>query len=296
MLSNLKISIRIAIGSVVAIVALVILILYSESQLNTIYNLIQNQNKLANDSVLSADNIISSARTFTYIFGVLVTLFIIGYSIIMLRSIIVPLKMIIERAQQLQRVCITNLGKGLMAMSKGDMSVEVEKATKHLNLNSKDELGSMAATIDKVISQSQAGIDAYEIVREKINELNLETEKLINDSNDGKLDNRGDVSKFEGFYQEIVKGFNGVLDAVILPVQDGARVLEIYSTGDLTPRVTAEYKGQHQLIKNSINKVGESISGILSQVTEAVQATSSASAEISSSTEEMAAGAQEQSS
>ena len=65
--------------------------------------------------------------------------------------------------------------------------------------------------------------------------------------------------------------------------------------GDLTPRVTGNYQGDHQMLKNSINKMGESVSKILNQVKEAVQATASAANEISSSTEEMAAGAQEQS-
>jgi methyl-accepting chemotaxis protein len=66
--------------------------------------------------------------------------------------------------------------------------------------------------------------------------------------------------------------------------------------GDLTHRVEGAYNGDHQLIKNSINTVAESLDKALLDVSAAVSATASASSQISSSTEEMAAGAQEQTS
>ena len=104
------------------------------------------------------------------------------------------------------------------------------------------------------------------------------------------------MSKYNGGYREIVNGINSTLDAVIVPLKEGVTALEKMATGDLTVRITSTYKGDHQIIKNSINGLAESISNALSEVTEAVQATASASNEISSSSEEMAAGAQEQSS
>jgi methyl-accepting chemotaxis protein len=68
------------------------------------------------------------------------------------------------------------------------------------------------------------------------------------------------------------------------------------ATGDMTARMNGDYRGDLQLIKESINKVGGSLQDALRKVSEAVSATASASSQISSSTEEMAAGAQEQTS
>ncbi|MCX6170187.1 MAG: methyl-accepting chemotaxis protein [Ignavibacteriales bacterium] len=200
-----------------------------------------------------------------------------------------------DRMKQLESVCITNLGNGLMGMSKGNLSLKVEKATNNLEVKTKDEIGEMTEVFNSMLSKAQAGIDAYEGVRAKINMLTAELQQLIEDSKNGLLDNRGDVTKFEGAYNGIVNGMNEMLDAVILPVQDGAKVLEVMATGDFTQRVTAEYKGQHKMIKQSINNLGDSVGSILREVSEAVQATASASNQISSSTEEMSAGAQEQS-
>ncbi len=158
-------------------------------------------------------------------------------------------------------------------IAQGDTSVEIKaKSEKDVLSNSMIKVvESIRSVIAEAVMLSQAGIE-------------------------GQLSTRGNAAKFQGGYKDIVEGFNSVLDAVILPIQDGARVLEVMATGDLTVRVTKEYKGQHQNIKNSINKMGESIGAVISDVAEAVAAAASASTQISSSTEEMAAGAQEQSS
>lgn len=297
-----------------------------------------------------------------------------------------PLNLVKDRVAQLQSVCITNLGNGLQAMSRGDLTAKVEKVTQPLNMDLKDEIGILANIVDQMILKSQTGIDSYELVREKIEQLINETDtltqagkegkldtrgeaakfegvykgmvkginetldavilpvkegsdvlekiskgdlavkvngdysgdhqiiknsintliekikQLINETEllsktgkEGKLDTRGDVSKFEGAYKELIQGVNDILDAVVLPVKEGSDVLEMMAKGDLTVRVLGDYKGDHQLIKNSINRLADSFYRALTDVTTAVQTTATASTQISSSTEEMAAGAQEQS-
>ena len=113
---------------------------------------------------------------------------------------------------------------------------------------------------------------------------------------EGKLATRADAAKHQGDFRKIVQGVNDTLDSVIQPVQEGSRTLAVMATGDLTVRMEGEYQGDLQLIKDSINKVGQALDAALEKVGSAVTATASASSEISSSTEQMAAGAQEQTS
>ena len=131
-----------------------------------------------------------------------------------------------------------------------------------------------------------------ETLRSLINEVSTLTKSAA----DGKLSQRGDTSKYDGGYREIVRGFNDTLDAVIMPINEGSKVLQIMATGNLAARMEGDYKGDHQLIKKSINELGESLTKVITDVLEAVQATASASNQISASAEEMAAGTQEQSS
>jgi len=196
----------------------------------------------------------------------------------------------------------------------GDVNIE-------LKTDSNDELGKLEKSFLVLVENTKQQV----AVAEKISdgdldvEVNIKSDKdvlnksfvkvvktlkdLVNEATmlskagvEGKLSTRGNAANFKGGYKEIVQGVNETLDAVIKPVQEGAGVLEIMAKGDLTPRVSGNYQGDHQILKNSINKMGESVSSILNQVKEAVAATASAANQIAAATEEMAAGAQEQSS
>jgi methyl-accepting chemotaxis protein len=129
-----------------------------------------------------------------------------------------------------------------------------------------------------------------------VNALVADAVMLSQAAINGKLATRADAAKHQGDFRKIVQGVNDTLDAVIKPVQEGSNALVVMATGDMTVRMQGEYRGDLQLIKESINKVGGSLQDALRKVSEAVSATASASSQISSSTEQMAAGAQEQTS
>jgi methyl-accepting chemotaxis protein len=67
------------------------------------------------------------------------------------------------------------------------------------------------------------------------------------------------------------------------------------SKGNFTVRVNGNYKGDHRIIANSINSLGDSLIGVMKNISEMINLAASISEQISSSTEQMAAGAQEQS-
>ncbi|QQS36383.1 MAG: methyl-accepting chemotaxis protein [Ignavibacteriales bacterium] len=157
-------------------------------------------------------------------------------------------------------------------VSAGDFSTEIKKL---------DDADEITPALNKIL--------------ETLRDVKKETESLTKAAIDGRLDTRGNEVKFSGGYSEIIKGINNTLDEMIKPVKEGSAVLEKMAAGDLKARVKGEYNGDHQIIKNSINQLGNSLGALISDVVESVQATASASVQISSSTEEMAAGSQEQS-
>jgi methyl-accepting chemotaxis protein len=147
-----------------------------------------------------------------------------------------------------------------------------------------------------IIVSSEHDVLARELVKmvETLKELIHTLQGLTKNVLNGDLSQRCDAGPFKGGYREIIENLNKTLDAMINPVSEGARVLSVMATNDFTARVDGNYKGDHRLIIDSINNLGESISSVIREVNSAVSATASASSEISSSTEEMAAGAHEQ--
>ena len=271
----------------------------SRAEMNAIAKIVDMKELDAKAKSDANTELANSATTMMIIIMVIGFLISIGLGLFISKIISNPLNL------------LTNVA-GKIAV--GDVDVDVEQKTN-------DELGTLMGAFKKLVENTKQQV----AVAEKISdgdmsvEVNVKSDKdvlnksfvkvvkalkdLVSEATmlskagvEGRLTTRGNAANFNGGYKEIVQGVNDTLDAVIKPVQDGARVMDEFATGDFTGRVTADYKGEHQLIKNSINRMGESVSSIINQVKEAVAATASAANEISSSTEQMAAGAQEQSS
>ncbi len=83
---------------------------------------------------------------------------------------------------------------------------------------------------------------------------------LVSDANmlskaavDGKLDTRADASKHNGDFRLIVQGVNNTLDAVIGPLNVAAEYVDRISKGDIPPKITDNYNGDFNEIKNNLN-------------------------------------------
>jgi methyl-accepting chemotaxis protein len=237
-----------------------------------------------------------SARNLIIIIVILAIFIGITLSIIIANILSKPIVYISEQAHQLNLVGITSMNSALKSLAEGNLDQRVEFELKPMELDRTDEIGNLSQSMDKVIHGINSMREEYDITRTLIKNLISETDTLVAASSEGNFDSRGDEEKFKGMYKGLVKRLNSLIEAIITPVQEGSRVLEIMSKGDLTARVVGNYSGDHQIIKNSINALGDSNSKLINELKEAVEATASASTQISSSAEEMAAGAQEQSS
>ncbi|UUX92682.1 methyl-accepting chemotaxis protein [Methanoplanus endosymbiosus] len=102
----------------------------------------------------------------------------------------------------------------------------------------------------------------YEDIKNNINaiasvlqEFQKEFDKLIVYSQEGQLDKRGDPSKFEGAYADVIKGVNDTLDAILIPIGEGNRILDQVAHGKINELITQKYKGDHEAMKNNINGI-----------------------------------------
>ena len=59
-----------------------------------------------------------------------------------------------------------------------------------------------------------------------------------------------------------MEGVNHLLDATLLPIEEGNRVLRQIRGGNLRERVEIECKGDHQKMKDAINGVHDWLKGL----------------------------------
>lgn len=83
--------------------------------------------------------------------------------------------------------------------------------------------------------------------------LVAEAERMTEAAISGNLSNRGNIDLFQGGYKDIIAGFNKTLDAVIEPLNMTAIYMKRISEGDIPEKITEEYMGDFNDIKNNLN-------------------------------------------
>lgn len=160
----------------------------------------------------------------------------------------------------------------IQEMSKGHLS-------NRLNIDTTDEVGEMANTMDKMADSlqflvigtmnriSEGDVSMNVEITDPQDEIgpalkkNIETIRaLISEANalsqaavEGRLDTRGHADAFSGGFREIVAGVNSTLDAVVGPLNVAAEYIERIGKGEIPPKITDEYYGDFREIKNNLN-------------------------------------------
>ncbi|MFI3122591.1 MAG: hypothetical protein QX194_01485, partial [Methylococcales bacterium] len=97
--------------------------------------------------------------------------------------------------------------------------------------------------------------------------LQDEMQRLTVASNEGLLSERGKPEKFQGEYAAVVNGVNNMLDAILLPIGEGNRILSLIRGGDLRQKVEVACQGDHDKMKQAVNGVHGWLSDLVAYVT-----------------------------
>ncbi len=115
--------------------------------------------------------------------------------------------------------------------------------------------------IDELIAQTYKG--DHEKMKQAVNNVALVLQnlqkmlvRLTEASKEGQLSERGKADEFHGAYAEIVHSVNTMLDAILLPIGEGNRILAQISNGKIDELITQTYKGDHEKMKVAVNNVG----------------------------------------
>ncbi len=132
-------------------------------------------------------------------------------------------------------------------VAEGDSSVNIE-------VKSKDEIGQLLAAMKHMV----------ETIRALVNDVGMLAQAAVQ----GKLDTRADATRHQGDFHKIVEGVNETLDAVIGPLNMAANYVDRISKGDIPPRITEEYKGDFNAIKQNLNILIDAMNEVTTAATE----------------------------
>jgi len=103
-----------------------------------------------------------------------------------------------------------------------------------------------------------------------VNLLVSDAKMLSQAAVEGKLATRADASKHQGDFKAIVVGVNNTLDSVIGPLNVAAEYVDRISKGDIPAKITDNYNGDFNEIKNNLNNCIEIMESLLKEANKVV--------------------------
>ncbi len=134
-----------------------------------------------------------------------------------------------------------------------DVKLHVNNILKILGVIVSYAEGNFAPILDKLPGKQIIANENLDLLRKNLVQLTEDVSFLGKGAMDGRLDIRADVTRYHGDFLKIADGFNMTLDAVINPLNVSAEYIDRISKGDIPPRITDEYKGDFNEIKNNLN-------------------------------------------
>ncbi|MCD4845523.1 MAG: Cache 3/Cache 2 fusion domain-containing protein [Methanosarcinales archaeon] len=107
---------------------------------------------------------------------------------------------------------------------------------------------------------------------DSINAMTGDINEQVDAAINGKLDARIDTSKHSGDFEIVMQGINNTLDAVIGPLNMTAEYVERISKGDIPDKITEDYKGDFNEIKNNVNLCIDAINAMVADINTQVEA------------------------
>ena len=151
--------------------------------------------------------------------------------------------------------------------------------------------GNFEAALERFPGKKACINATIEQVRANLKALIVDADMLSTAAVEGMLRKRADPARHHGDFRKIVDGVNRTLDCFLAPINEASQVLEKLARRDLRARATGDYRGDHALIKRSLNQTAQALDEALSQVAEAVDQVSSAAGQIAATSQSLADGA-----
>jgi len=108
-----------------------------------------------------------------------------------------------------------------------------------IQIRQRDEIGKLA--------------EAFRTMKTTIGQVLGDLQGLILAIQDGKLATRGALEGYTGSWRELIVGVNSLIDAFATPFTVTAASLDRISKGDIPEKITTDYRGDFNTIKNNLN-------------------------------------------
>ena len=97
-------------------------------------------------------------------------------------------------------------------------------------------------------------------------------ELLNNAAQQGNLSVRADSSRYSGYHHTMISSVNEILDRLTSPLTVAATSIDRIARGDIPPKITDNYHGDFNILKNNLNNCIDIMNNLLNEASRVLQA------------------------
>jgi methyl-accepting chemotaxis protein len=187
-----------------------------------------------------------------------------------LDAVIGPLNLAVEYVHRISKgetpPIITDKYIGDFNLIKNNLNACIEATAQQGNAAQKVAAGDLSVQVPVRGEQDIIAISMNHVIA-SLNGLRNEMQRLTKALQEGVLSERGRPEQFPGAYAEVVRGVNEMLDAILLPIGEGNRILRLIRGGNLREKVEMVCMGDHERMKDAVNGLHAWLSELLAYVT-----------------------------
>ena len=174
-------------------------------------------------------------------------------------------------------------------------------------INSKDEVGMLASTLDNevrgafefvqkagVVAAKRAKYQSDEVDKLVVNLERLAAGELFCDMAAAESDE--DTEKLYKLFNSVSENMHLTVNTLKTYIAEISRALGAMSKGDLTARIDSEFHGDFAELKQSINSIAQSLSTVMAEINIAAEQVAAGTSQVSGGSQAISQGATEQAS
>ncbi len=154
--------------------------------------------------------------------------------------------------------------------------------------------GDLSMDMDRLPGQKARITDAVDSVKHGMQGINAEIKTLVDAAVAGDFSRRGDASRFEFVYHDVVQALNQLMATAEEGLHEVGSLLAAVADGDLNRRVEVDLPGQFGRLAGDANRTVDQLAQIVGQIRQGSDAISSAAAEIAAGNNDLSQRTEQQ--
>ncbi len=160
----------------------------------------------------------------------------------------------------------TEIVEVISNVKQGSLDARMDEQTDPLNRQVSENLNYILEEYQQLksyVDSMKISGTSDEYASESNDELVNDMITLVDAAIEGKLDTRASIEDYTGNDRKAMESINHLLDAVIGPLNVSAEYIDRISKGDIPEKITDEYKGDFNEIKNKLNQCIDAVHALI---------------------------------